>query len=146
MARARGFDALGQDGEQRGIEAGAVAKLRKGERDLARAGRGFEQHSIARDQCMQRMNRGQEERIVSRADHEHDTEAAGAALQTKRRAAKTDGHACRSAAARARGAALRSSQRHASASGRTSETSFSASGRSLTAAGGNGEARPHFPR
>ena len=71
---ARGFNALGQNGEQRGIEAGAAREVRKGERDLARAGRGFEQHGIARDECVQRMNRGQEERIVSRPDHEHDTE------------------------------------------------------------------------
>ena len=112
----------------------SLRKSRKAERDLAGAGRGLEQHGVARDERMQRMNRGQKERIISRPDHEHKAEWLALDFKRNAVAARADARACRSDAARARALRFRSSQRQASASGRTSETSFSASGRSLTAA------------
>ena len=107
--------------------------------NAARARRGFEQDSVPGSQRMERMDRRQEKRIISRADHEHDTK--GLAPHFKRSAAHPQRAATASTMPRREHsvAARRSSHRHASASGNTSETSFSATGRRLTSCGSTRE-------
>ena len=63
-----------QNCEQRGIEAGGARQIREEESDFTRARCGLQQHGIARDERVQRMNRGQEERVISRPDDEHGAE------------------------------------------------------------------------
>ena len=74
IASRAAVDALGQNGEKRGIEPGLARESSEKKRDIPRARRGLEQDRVARDERVERMNRREKERIISRTDDKHEAE------------------------------------------------------------------------